>query len=434
MLLRQRSRAQRRCIALAFVTALTACGGGGGPSDLGQAPFAPPISLPVQPPPAAPPGVRGPLPYQTAQLVLGQSGFDQEQPNAGGATGAQTLYQPKGLAVTPEGHLLVADALNNRILLFDQLTQHGQAAVGLLGQGGFEDSGYSGEPGRMARPRAIAVGHGKMAVADTLNQRILIYDQILAPEQSLAPSVVIGGGVFSYNFYEPSSVAITPLGQLIVADTLHHRVLIWDHVPATQAEVGPPQLVLGQGDLSHVTENDDDQNHRRDVIGLVDRATARTLSEPYGVWSDGRRLAVADAGNNRVLIWTDFPTDNFQEADLVLGHSDFHNTRINSEADFDHHGAHPTAATLFLPAGIHFDGATFAVADAGNNRVLIWNDFPSVNLQPADIVLGQLDAEQGQGPLEPTSQVFSTPEGVVLTQDAVYVSDRFHSRVLVLRR
>ena len=450
MLLRlARPRALRACAALAFVVVLLACGGGGGdaPSDLGlapsPAPVGPPAAPPVQPPlNAPPPDVRGPVDFQSAHLVLGQEGFEADLPNAGGATTARTVYQPKGLAVTPDGHLLVADALNNRILLFGQVTQHGQAAVGLLGQERFEDSGPSGEPGRMARPRAIAVGYGKMAVADSLNNRVLIYNQVLEPGppgQLLVPSVVIASGHFSYGFYEPSGVAITPLGHLIVSDSRHNRVLIWDPIPETQTEVGPPTRVLGQGDLAHVTENDDNQNHRPDVpcfTCLVLRATARTMSEPFGVWSDGRRLAVADSRNHRVLIWNEFPTDDFQRANVVLGHSDFENTNRNSEHDLDHWGDHPTAATLANPMGIHFDGTSFAVADSSNHRVLIWNGFPSQNLQPADVVLGHESPENGDYEIGsgPTSQVFNYPEGVVLTPEAVYVSDRFHNRVLVFRR
>lgn len=36
--------------------------------------------------------------------------------------------------------------------------------------------------------------------------------------------------------------------------------------------------------------------------------SATSLNGPYMLASDGARLAVADFGNNRVLIWNSFPT------------------------------------------------------------------------------------------------------------------------------
>ncbi len=56
--------------------------------------------------------------------------------------------------------------------------------------------------------------------------------------------------------------------------------------------------MLGQGDFTHVRENDDDQD------GVSDAApTARTLSYPTGVALWGNQLFVTDYRNNRYLIF-----------------------------------------------------------------------------------------------------------------------------------
>ena len=52
----------------------------------------------------------------------------------------------------------------------------------------------------------------------------------------------------------------------------------------------------------------------------------------------------------------------------------------------------PSASTLYLSEdSIDADGSSICISDAYNNRVLIWNSWPTENAQPADIVLGQID-------------------------------------------
>ncbi|MCL4365790.1 hypothetical protein M1437_01015 [Patescibacteria group bacterium] len=107
------------------------------------------------------------------------------------------------------------------------------------------------------------------------------------------------------------------------------------------------------------------------------------LNHPMKVTSDGKRLIVSDTYNNRVLIWNSIPLQNYTPADLVLGQEDM---TQNSP------GTSPNK--LRWPTGVTTDGTKLAVADAYNNRVLIWNQFPAKNGQPADVVIGQPDFSQ----------------------------------------
>jgi len=104
------------------------------------------------------------------------------------------------------------------------------------------------------------------------------------------------------------------------------------------------------------------------------------------VWIQNNKLYVADTQNHRILIWTSIPTTNNQAPNLVLGQSDF------SHADAPGTGVtNPPAAAnrLLNPVSVTADGTHVFVADLGFNRVLIWNSIPTVNDQPADVVLGQ---------------------------------------------
>ncbi|KQT12998.1 hypothetical protein [Ramlibacter sp. Leaf400] len=120
----------------------------------------------------------------------------------------------------------------------------------------------------------------------------------------------------------------------------------------------------------------------------------------------------------------------------MLGHSDITATTPNDN------NVLPKAQTLFGPQDIDSDGTSLVVADTANNRVLVWKTFPDRDFQPADIVLGHPGFEQrvpndqaGDGTSDgPTAKTFDRPLKVLLTPDALLVSDSFHNRVLVFRR
>ena len=179
-------------------------------------------------------------------------------------------------------------------------------------------------------------------------------------------------------------------------------------------------------------------------MDTVPHATNRSMN-PAAIWTDGERLAVTDYGANRVLIWNRFPTTSFQPADLVLGHADFANTDYNDAPAVAGTITKPSASSLREPQGIHSDGVSLAVADTFNHRVLIWNTFPAVNNQPADVVLGQpafdrYATEDRNGnllpdaPDVPDARMLNRPTDVLLTDDALLVNDLGQNRVLVFRK
>ena len=73
---------------------------------------------------------------------------------------------PVGVAVSPNGSVLVADAANNTIQVFD-------AAGNFLFTFGSEGS----DDGQFSFPKSVAVGpDGRIVVADEGNQRIQVFD------------------------------------------------------------------------------------------------------------------------------------------------------------------------------------------------------------------------------------------------------------------
>lgn len=143
--------------------------------------------------------------------------------------------------------------------------------------------------------------------------RVLAYDGI--PDSPVVlPSFVLGAPDLDHI---PSGVTSSTLDggvgaiwsnrqRLVVATG--NRVLIWNSVP--RASFAPADLVLGQQDFASNGAN----------VGGV---SASTLSTPTGLDSDGHRLVVADMRNNRVLIWSPFPTSIGEPASAVLGQPTF---------------------------------------------------------------------------------------------------------------
>lgn len=189
---------------------------------------------------------------------------------------------------------------------------------------------------------------------------------------------------------------------LVVVDQLRNRVLIWNPLPAVDGE--PADLVLGQAAFTTTAPG----------------AGADQLQGPVKVWSDGARLAVADAGNHRVLIWDRFPTRNGQPADRVLGQTGF---GLGAEP------AGPGATVLLSPGAIACDGDRLLVAD-GFNRVLIWTHFPTRDGQPADRVLGQPSLEAAEFPSFEARR-FAGVGGLAVVDGALFVADPTNHRVLL---
>ena len=198
--------------------------------------------------------------------------------------------------------------------------------------------------------------------------------------------------------------------RLFLTERGNDRVLMWNSIPTSNNELA--DLVLGQPDFTTAVSN----NGGRSAIALAD---------PYHAVSDGKRLFVTDFSNCRILIWNSIPTTIRQPADLVLGQSTFSTGTVNQ-------GGLGAGTFGFGPSFVFSDGRRLFVADRANHRVLIWNSMPTVNKQPADLVLGQPDfvsATPNNGGLSARS--ISQPRSIFYDGERLFVGDENNNRVLI---
>ncbi len=191
----------------------------------------------------------------------------------------------------------------------------------------------------------------------------------------LVSSVSLFQGPADNPFLAPRA-ALLSKGRLIVSDTGQNRVFIWNELPKQKHQ--EPDVVLGQTEAGNTMRNSGGEAH------------ASSLLYPSGLWSDGKRLLVADAWNHRVLIWHEFPRENSQAADVVLGQPDFHGNLPNVRGIT----AKPSARSLNWPYGLFSNGKALWIADTGNRRILYFDNIPEESFAEAQAVIGKSSFEE----------------------------------------
>ncbi len=266
-------------------------------------------------------------------------------------------------------------------------------------------------PSNLYAPRGVFLNDQLMVVSDSGNHRIMIWHQL--PVGDHAPADVVLGQPDAYSegpklFHLPTGVGVFE-GRLFVADAWHHRVLFWNDVPE---QPRPPDGVLGQLDLESVEVN------RGAECSPV------SLYWPYGLAYRDGFFSLADTGNRRVLLWKGLPEPD-QPPELVLGQDDF-------VTNLENRGAAPGPHSFRWPHAITTCAGRYLVADAGNHRVLGWDETPSHD-HPADFVLGQSDFESaGEWPYGPQGPSrLRSPYSLDCTQGQLAVSDTANNRILI---
>ncbi|NTW20229.1 MAG: hypothetical protein HGA42_11755 [Nostocales cyanobacterium W4_Combined_metabat2_030] len=237
----------------------------------------------------------------------------------------------------------------------------------------------------------------------------IILGNNITPEQIAIPIAPTPTTMFGPR----AACLLSPTGPLWVADTGHHRLLGWQNLPTKDHQ--PADWIIGQPDFFH-----EGQNAKR-------TPGKSTFSVPTGICKCGHGLAVADAWNHRILIWYNIPRDSHIPADLVLGQSNFIDNLHNRG------NQQPTANTLHWPYGIFYYQGKLFVADTGNRRLLIWNQLPTENGQPADIVLGQPDmiSRNENGGDSPTAASMRWCHDITMWDDNLVVTDAGNNRVMI---
>jgi uncharacterized protein (TIGR03437 family) len=344
-----------------------------------------------------------------ADLVLGQPDRFGASPNSPSV--ARGFFQPAGLAVDRAGHLWIADSGNHRILRYPSpFEMRAPSPDRVLGQPDFT----AREPSTLASPLAVAVApSGDAIVADTGHHRVLVFSAGSLHAARPEPAAILPVS-------SPSALALDAAGRLYVASLTGNRVHQFPTVLSSEAV--PLRTLAGNGDSA--------------------RRGPGTLLRPAGLLVAGDDLLVADTGNHRLLRFTGFARslDPRPVADAVFGQPDFASGLPNGAAL-----PAASASSVWSPAQLAAGpNREIFVADAGNHRVVALP--ASSQFQPAGRVLGQ-DSLNRSGPnlLEgrelSTTNTLSTSAGVVaavggLVVDGTsipphaYVADTSNHRIL----
>jgi hypothetical protein len=297
--------------------------------------------------------------------VIGQPNATGEGPQAGGRGPERGLHLPTGLARVGD-LLIVADGWNHRLVGYDlRDLSDDPAPIWWLGQpdlsGVQPNAGSEPTGSTFYWPFGVFWDGAWFWVADTGNRRVLGWRGL--PEKPDSPADLVLGqsdaagrgenrddAIGPSSFRWPHALAIFQ-DVLWVADGGNHRVLGW-RLPLHQDR--PADLVLGQPDFVTARE-----------LPHVPQGPSR-LRFPYAVAATGDQLIVADTANNRLLAWTgpDAPAGSSAAAE-VLGQNNF-------DSGGENRWTAVAADTLCWPYGLSTSGTLLAVADSGNNRVVIW--------------------------------------------------------------
>jgi phage tail sheath gpL-like len=410
---------------------------------------------------------------QAARAVIGQVTFTQQDTNSsdtivGGVSGlayaADTLF-------VADSNRVGASPTNHRVLLFQNVSGQlpsptaelpynrkcpvcvGQANV-VLGQPDFTTTteNIAANQSSLRLPTAVASDGVHVVVADTNHNRVLIWNRI--PTANNAPAdVVVGQPDFIHTSLPgnlpnakamrgPQGVWIQN-GRLYVADTQYNRVLIYNKIPTSNGAAA--DVVLGQPDMATFVEPD--------LTQQKSGATAQNLLNPVAVSSDGTRLIITDLGFNRILIWNTIPTTNGQAADVVVGQPDMVSAVPNNAfslvpgdttlketavlcttsngTDTNSNPTFPPScnATVSFPRFALSTGSRLFIADGGNDRVMVFNTIPTQNAQSADFIIGQIGGSVNQA--SDAADSLRTPMSLAWDGTNLYVSDAYNRRITV---
>ena len=332
-----------------------------------------------------------------ATAVIGQALFTTGTLNGGNPQASSTtLNQPVDIAAS-SSELFITDSWNNRVLVFP-LSASGPSTTAsrVIGQLDFPylaPNLVEGKEFDLSGSTSSASGSAildysstppHLYVSDTLNNRILGFNDFTHMQNGQAADIVIGQpDLFrveinyptndptmpnQQGLHGPSSLAVDSAGNLYVADTFNARILRFPtpfSPPSGSTVLESADLVLGQ----------------RDFVSAVTDPTPQTMSAPISLaftqnganaaMATGMLLAV-DAAQNRVLGFSK-PFSNGMSASLLLGQSSYYLTASTT-----------TPSGLSSPRAVALDPQDrVLVADAGNQRVQVFDQAENLSVGAA---------------------------------------------------
>lgn len=205
----------------------------------------------------------------------------------------------------------------------------------------------------------------------------------------------------------PTHLPANKMGNdVFVADIDNNRVLIFDTSTTTNGEAAVN--VFGQANFTS-------------------GGTATTqsgMSGPDGIDFGDNKLFVADSANNRVTVYDIAVITNGENAQNVLGQSNFTSS-----------GTGTTSTTMSTPFGIAYDSGNkrLFVGDNANHRVLVFDVTAITDGEAAVNVLGQADFTSGSANRGGSAgqNTLSNNQGMAYYNNKLFIADTDNNRVVI---
>ncbi len=300
-----------------------------------------------------------------AEAVFGQPDFTSDAINAGGGLipSQNSLFVPIGIFVDGGGRLWVADASNNRVLMFSNASTRSNFAPAdkVLGQAGYTTRADGVSSVGMRVPWDVWVDdEGNLAVSNgaTTSSVTLFFEDAANKLNGGSADKVFGTGDFMGNTdpgpnardtINPRGISIDSTGTLRITDSDQNRVMAYSNVTTVSSPPGPNAFqVIGQSNFT--------SGGSATTQSGLDLPTAAQV-DPFG------DLWVMDSSNNRILRYSGSASlANGADAVAVLGQQAF---TTNSSQRSTTKMNLSSLSLLFVDA----QGDVW-VADTNNNRVL----------------------------------------------------------------
>ncbi len=366
---------------------------------------------------------------EAAVNVLGQANFT----SSAAATTAIGLSIPAGLAYdSTNSRLFVAEGGNRRVKVYDVLAiTDGEAAVNVLGQANFTTSTGVTTQSSTNDPWGIEYDStsNRLFVSQGATSRVSVFDVASITDGENAVDLL--GHYDQTSFTDPVPVYTTSTAndgpnkfgfsapQFSVFDTVNHRFFVSDYG-------NNRVLVYNLNSSNFLVDKIPDY-----VLGqpnFYTNTAATSISGMRGIEqlaydSTNQRLFVVDEGNKRVLVFDVTSITNGEDAINVLGQANFTTSAsATTQAGFN--------SQVW---GVAYDSTNdrLFVGDRTNNRVLVFDTTSIVDGENAVNVLGQADFVTSTSTV--TQSRMNSPRGLAYdnTNSRLFVAEASNNRVLV---
>lgn len=340
------------------------------------------------------------------------------------------LRIPIGLEVSPDGYLYVADDLESSSALYRFDSETG-AFIDQFGQRGAAEQ----QGAFFNRPNAMAVSpDGNLIVADTWNHRMRVFSPELEPVTSWGQWQSFGFNAPvepTDGFWAQRDVAVDIAGNIYVSDTGNKRIRVYDASGNYQRDIGTGGSAPGQLDESTGVEVSSDgrvfiADTRNRRIAVFDTLGNFLTNYQVRGWYEvgGSRPYLALDENRDMLYITDPDGGRVLVYSMTTGECIGAFGQANKE--------NPSISEFNTTNGIAVDGlGNVYVSDASSNRVLKFPPFPMPEVvNEAEVIVTQEILPESSEELEPTEELFifevtmeTGPTDEVAVTDEIVVTD-----------